>query len=242
MLGDFPSIRTFLDAFRKATGVSVWILPIPLPAMRNGIAVTGTEWNISVPVQCCSQVIGWLVAEPVRRGQQEKPLLSAAAASKGLSPHQRDAVEQLLQLFASHLSSKSDLCVLATSVAEPLCVRRARDFIRANFHEPLCLSQVAKAVGFCADHFARLFNRATGLTFTKYVLRMRVEKAKELLANRQQRVSEVAFASGFQTIPYFNRVFKRMTGLAPNAYRGDLFMAASRKIKSDLGKKKSANA
>jgi AraC-like DNA-binding protein len=87
-----------------------------------------------------------------------------------------------------------------------------------------------------------MFSRATGLTFTQYVQRARTEKAKELLADREQRVSEVAFASGFQSIPHFNRVFRRLTGIAPTTYRANLFKAVSRNVESYLGKKKSANA
>jgi AraC-like DNA-binding protein len=46
-----------------------------------------------------------------------------------------------------------------------------------------------------------------------------VEKAKELLATTQQRVKDVALACGFESIPYFNRVFKHRTGQQPSAYR-----------------------
>jgi len=242
LLGDFPSIRTFLNALRKATGVQVQILPMSPSPDRNGAAVSRTSRNISVPVRCCNKVIGCLVVEPADQGEQEKPASSTATAWNRLSPHQRDGVEQLLQLFASHLSSNTDLCVLATSMAEPPCVGRARDFIRANLHELLSLSQVAKTIGFCTDHLGRMFSRATGLTFTQYVQRARTEKAKELLADREQRVSEVAFASGFQSIPHFNRVFRRLTGIAPTTYRANLFKAVSRNVESYLGKKKSANA
>jgi transcriptional regulator GlxA family with amidase domain len=242
MLDDFPGIRTFLDAFRKATGVSVEIHPLSLPAKSDGIEGNGTDWDVSVPVQCCNRVIGWLVAKAIRRGQQVEPMSSDGDGGERPSACQRDGVEELLHMFASQISSKIDVCALSTLSATPACVGRAQEFIRANFHEPLSLTQMAKTVGLCPDHFGRVFSLATGLTFTEYLLRTRVEKAKELLGNRQQRVSEVAFASGFQSIPHFNRVFKRMTGMAPNGYRAERFMRVSRRMESDLGKKKSDSA
>jgi AraC-like DNA-binding protein len=67
-----------------------------------------------------------------------------------------------------------------------------------------------------------MFKRATGMTFTEYVSRVRVEKAKNLLLNPLSRVSEVAFASGFQSIPHFNRVFKKYAGVSPTEYRAQI--------------------
>jgi AraC-like DNA-binding protein len=64
-----------------------------------------------------------------------------------------------------------------------------------------------------------MFKKAAGMTFTEYVSRVRIEKAKNLLLNPHARVSEVAFASGFQSIPHFNRVFRKYAGMAPRAYR-----------------------
>jgi len=56
-------------------------------------------------------------------------------------------------------------------------------------------------------YFCKLFKRATGLTFTDYVARVRVEKAKPLLLDRDRRVSEIAYDVGFQSLTHFNRVF-----------------------------------
>lgn len=60
------------------------------------------------------------------------------------------------------------------------------------------------------------------MTFTEYVSKRRVEKAKELLANPFARVSVVALAAGFGSIPQFNSVFKRYVGMSPTKYRASL--------------------
>jgi AraC-like DNA-binding protein len=67
-----------------------------------------------------------------------------------------------------------------------------------------------------------MFKKATGLNFTDYVSRVRVEKAKNLLLNRNLRISEIAYEIGFQSLTHFNRVFKRIMGESPTEYRGQL--------------------
>ena len=59
------------------------------------------------------------------------------------------------------------------------------------------------------------------MTFTDYLSRVRVEKAKNLLQNPHLRVSEIAFETGFDSISQFNRSFKRITGLAPTQFRSE---------------------
>lgn len=68
-------------------------------------------------------------------------------------------------------------------------------------------------------HFCKLFKKATGLTFTDYLSRVRVEKAKSLLLNPNMRVSEAAFAVGFGSLTHFNRVFRQHVGCSPTAFR-----------------------
>ena len=67
-----------------------------------------------------------------------------------------------------------------------------------------------------------MFKTATGINFTEYLARVRVEKAKNLLLNPNHRISEVAFASGFQSLSHFNRVFRRIAGESPTRYRDKL--------------------
>jgi AraC-like DNA-binding protein len=89
----------------------------------------------------------------------------------------------------------------------------------------LSLGQVAKAVNTSTFYFCKMFKKATGLNFTDYVSRLRIEKAKNLLLNRNLRVSEIAYEVGFQSLTHFNRVFKRIMGQSPTEYREQLVPA-----------------
>ena len=103
--------------------------------------------------------------------------------------------------------------------AEPVTIWRARNFIQEHSDEELSLTQVAKAVNISPNHLSEKFKQVTGVNFVSYVARTRYEKARALLADLDLRVSEVAFAVGFQSLSQFNRVFKRLSGQSPTAYR-----------------------
>lgn len=70
-----------------------------------------------------------------------------------------------------------------------------------------------------AFYFCKVFKGATGLTFTDYIARARIEKTKQLLLNPHMRVSEAAYEAGFQSLSQFNRVFRRIVGESPTTYR-----------------------
>jgi AraC-like DNA-binding protein len=74
-------------------------------------------------------------------------------------------------------------------------------------------------VNMSAFYFCKMFKKATGMTFTDYLARVRVEKVKNLLLNPHKRVSEAAYEAGFQSLSQFNRVFRRIAGESPSAYR-----------------------
>lgn len=148
-----------------------------------------------------------------------KNLRDAYFASKVLTDDQYQSMVRLLRVFAEHLSVVSNQVLVCEENTENPVIARAKDFIEANQGEDLSLAIVAKAVNTSTFYFCKMFKKATGLTFTEYLGRIRVEKAKSLLLNPHLRVSEIAFEVGFQSLSQFNRVFKRITGSSPSEYR-----------------------
>ena len=156
-----------------------------------------------------------------------KRLEEAFYQSRVLNRRQYESILRLLNIFAQHLSSLSnDLAVRETHAEAPSIVR-ARAFISERHAEDLALDQVAKAVNMSAFYFCKMFKKATGMTFTDYLARVRVEKVKNLLLNPHKRISEAAFESGFQSLSQFNRVFRRIAGEAPTDYRDRIHRAVS---------------
>ena len=103
--------------------------------------------------------------------------------------------------------------------AEPVAVWKARKFIEEHSSEELSLIKVAKAVNMNANYLSENFKQVTGINFVEYVARTRFQTACDLLRNTNLRISEIAFAAGFQSLSQFNRVFKRSSGQTPTQYR-----------------------
>ena len=133
-----------------------------------------------------------------------------------------ESMIRLLASFAQHLSLIANELMIKSVTAEPPAVTKARAFIAEHLAEDLALEQVARAAGMSPFYFCKVFKTATGLTFTDYVARGRVEKTKQILLNPNARVSEAAYEAGFQSLSQFNRVFRRVEGQAPTAYREHL--------------------
>jgi AraC-like DNA-binding protein/ligand-binding sensor protein len=148
--------------------------------------------------------------------------------SRVVSQKQYSSILRLLTIFAQHLSALSNQLVVQEEAREAPAIGRARIFIAEHHAEEMSLTSVAHAVNMSAFYFCKSFRKATGLTFTDYVARVRVEKVKNLLLNPNKRVSEAAYEAGFQSLSQFNRVFRRIAGEPPSAYRDKLHHAAAR--------------
>ena len=103
--------------------------------------------------------------------------------------------------------------------AEPVEIWKARKLIEARSSEQLNLTRVAKSVNINANYLSEKFKQITGINFVDYVTRVRVENACSLLRNSNKRVSEIAFAVGFQSLSQFNRAFKKLIRKSPTSYR-----------------------
>jgi AraC-like DNA-binding protein len=103
--------------------------------------------------------------------------------------------------------------------AEPVEIWKARKFIEQHSGEELSLRRVAKAVNISVNHLSEKFKQVAGVNFVQHVARTRFEHACDLLRNSNRRVSEIAFAVGFQSLSQFNRVFKKLARKSPTEYR-----------------------
>jgi AraC-like DNA-binding protein len=94
------------------------------------------------------------------------------------------------------------------------------DHIKNNLTaDDLSQGAMAEMAGISKDYFSRVFRSVTGMNYSKWLNMIRLEKATELLADREKTLTEVAMLSGFQSISSFNRVFHAEKGMAPGEYR-----------------------
>lgn len=140
-------------------------------------------------------------------------------ATTVLKESQYDSMLRLLHIFAGHLSECASALSLESKCAESASIKKAKVIVQANSDDTLSLGRVAKAVNVSAGYFSELFHKTTGMTFTDYVARVRVEKVKHLLANPRLQITTIAYDTGFKSLSQFNRVFKRVSGISPREYR-----------------------
>jgi YesN/AraC family two-component response regulator len=195
-------------------------VPIKLGERTIGFLQTG-EVGLKKPSKrqfkrIAEQIVEWGSQIDLKR------LEDAYFHSKVLSSSQYSAAIRLLEIFGKHLSLVANQIMLQDAESEPPMIRRAKAYVAGHHADPISLEGIANAMHVSTFYFCKLFKKATGITFTDYLGRVRVEKAKNLLLNPHIRVSEIAYAVGFQSLTHFNRVFRDLTGDSPSHFREKL--------------------
>jgi len=93
------------------------------------------------------------------------------------------------------------------------------DYIHRNYAESISVSQLADKANLSSSRFSHLFAESTGMPVSRYIARVRLERARELLIGSMRRVTEIAFACGFSDSLYFSRAFRKAYGISPREYR-----------------------
>ena len=106
------------------------------------------------------------------------------------------------------------------SESPSLLIERARLFIKENYTRPLALNDVAQALDVSPSYLSSVFKSDKGETYTKYILRLRMERAAKLLVSyKAGKVGDIAQEAGFTSTKYFDSAFKKYFGMTPNEYR-----------------------
>ncbi len=177
---------------------------------------------------------GQILTKPARRSDFEraahlagqgnapvdtKQLEDAYFRTRVVTRKQYDSILQLLTIFAQHLATLSNQLMVQGAATDFPGIAKAKALIAERHADELSLTTVAEAVNMSSFYFCKMFKKTTGMTFTDYLARVRVEQVKKLLLDADTRISEAAYAVGFQSLSQFNRVFRRIAGEAPTAYR-----------------------
>ncbi len=93
------------------------------------------------------------------------------------------------------------------------------DYIAKNYDKPMTMSSVAKELGYEYHYFSSVFHKCFSMNFKEYLNLHRFERACELMAHSECSLTEIAMASGFQSIRSFNYAFKSISGMTPTEYR-----------------------
>lgn len=105
---------------------------------------------------------------------------------------------------------------------ENIIVTAATTYLKAHCHEPLRISDLVCHLGYSRARIFEIFKAGTGMTPNDYLLRCRVRKARQLLTDPAQSITEIALNAGFGSSQYFSQVFKKYTGMTPSRYRAGI--------------------
>jgi two-component system response regulator YesN len=98
-------------------------------------------------------------------------------------------------------------------------VEQAEEYIRQHYAHDITLNDVSAEVFVSPQYLSRIFHTQKGISFIEYLNRYRIDKAKELLHQKDIPITEVAFQSGYNDYKYFGNVFKKYSGFTPRDFR-----------------------
>ncbi|MBY5951236.1 AraC family transcriptional regulator [Algoriphagus marincola] len=159
----------------------------------------------------------------VKGGTQEKiiELLQVFGKSAGLKRFQ--LAIQLLSLLDG---AKDDLLQLnqdglfqGLSEKDGSRMNRVMQYLLDHRYQKISLDDTASVANLSKEAFCRYFKLRTRKTFTQYLLQIRINEAQKLLQETDLGISEIAFQVGFENLSYFNRSFKKITGLTPRDFK-----------------------
>ncbi len=106
------------------------------------------------------------------------------------------------------------------SIEKNPAVKKALDYIRANYCEPISLEIIAEKAGVSGSYMSNIFHKCTGESYSNYLNRLRMEEAAELLLQNQQlRLADISEQVGYVNIRHFLKVFKNYYGMTPTEYK-----------------------
>ncbi len=100
-----------------------------------------------------------------------------------------------------------------------LIIQECQRYIETHYAEDLSLDTLSSKYHFNASYFSNLFKTHAGIGLSEYVIKIRAQKAQELLLKTDDKMSEIALKVGYKDAPYFIRIFKREYGISPHKYR-----------------------
>lgn len=125
----------------------------------------------------------------------------------------RNAVSYIVSLILTRLNNNNN------NVESKNDLLSAIIYINSKFHKNITCSSVAEKFGYTPNYFSSIFKKNMGMTFSEYVLNLRLERARYLLITKDMSIMELCLSCGFHTAAYFSSLFKKKYKLTPGEYR-----------------------
>lgn len=136
-----------------------------------------------------------------------------------LDLHFTNSIRSVKRLMLDDLNMWMDLLIKENMGKKSWSVEKAEQYILENYHRDLKASEVANEIHITPNYFSMIFKKELGVSFNDYLNDLRIEKAKQLLADTSDRIFEIAKEVGYKEYKYFVQVFRKKTGMTPTDYR-----------------------
>lgn len=101
-------------------------------------------------------------------------------------------------------------------------LQRVKEYVETNLEEEISLEMAARVAGLEEKYFSAFFRRRTGVGFKAWLTELRIQRAKDMLRERDHRITSVAFSVGYRDLRTFERAFKRHTGMTPRSFKASV--------------------
>lgn len=136
-----------------------------------------------------------------------------------LKPINETELKELINKAIYNISQNSKQADHINVVNYSLPVRLACEYIEKNFQENINLNKISNYVSLSKNYFCNIFKKETGITIWDYLIRIRMEEAKRMLLETEQKTYEISEKVGYDDPSYFGRLFKKYTGFTPMEFR-----------------------
>lgn len=141
-----------------------------------------------------------------------------------LKPVEQEALNQVLrEIIKKGETCMADTGTLETEAENATVMKQIWKEIQESYMEDITLNSLADKYNISASRLSTKMKESLGMSFSKYLTSMRIQKAKELLADDRLSLEQIAEMVGYQDYFYFIKVFKKVTGVSPSVYRKHLW-------------------
>lgn len=136
-----------------------------------------------------------------------------------LKPLNEAELKELINKAIYNINQNSRQAGHVNAVNYSLPVRLACEYIDKNYQEDINLNKISNYVSLSKNYFCNIFKKETGMTIWDYLIRIRMEEAKKMLLETEQKTYEISERVGYDDPSYFGRLFKKYTGFTPMEFR-----------------------